>query len=56
MIIVSTLIVVAVTCALNYFNPIYYSKIEIFLQRIPCFVLGIYWGYLSVKTVIKSII
>lgn len=33
MIIVSTLIVVTVTCALNYFNPIYYSKIEIFLQR-----------------------
>lgn len=48
MMIVSTLIVVAVTYALNYFNPIYYSKIEIFLQRIPCFVLGIYWGYLSV--------
>lgn len=54
MIIVSTLIVVAVTCALNYFNPIYYSKIEIFLQRIPCFVLGIYWGYLSVKNSYKE--
>lgn len=54
MMIVSTLIVVTVTCALNYFNPIYYSKIEIFLQRIPCFVLGIYWGYLSVRNSYKE--
>lgn len=54
MMIVSTLIVVSVTCALNYFNPIYCSKIEIFLQRIPCFVLGIYWGYLSVRNSYKE--
>ena len=54
MMIVSTLIVVTVACALNYFNPIYYSKIEIFLQRIPCFVLGIYWGYLSVRNSYKE--
>ena len=37
-----------------YTNPEYYGKIEIFLQRIPCFIIGSYWGYLYHKEDIKE--
>lgn len=54
MMIISTLFVVGVTFMLNDYVPVYYKNIEIFLQRIPCFIIGIYWGHLSVSNSFKE--
>jgi len=52
--VMTILLIIVVAYLLNSFNFGYYRKIEIFLQRIPCFILGIYWGYLSVSNRYKE--
>lgn len=40
------LVVAAFCYAICYFAPDYYKKIEIFLTRIPCFLIGCYLAYI----------
>ncbi len=50
----SLLMIIIIIGLIYYTNPEYYGKIEIFLQRIPCFIIGSYWGYLYHKEDIKE--
>lgn len=47
---------IALYCSIYYFSPEYYKKLEIFLLRIPCFILGVYWGWLCKKKLLKEYI
>lgn len=54
MTIVMTSIVLLVSLLLHQFASDYFNKTEIFLLRIPCFVLGIYIGYLAKESLNKE--
>jgi len=51
---VGTVFIIALGFALTYIAPDLYNKIEIFLQRIPCFLIGTYMGYLYANNMGRS--
>ena len=51
---VTMLLSIALYCSVFYLSPEYYKKLEVFLLRIPCFILGVYWGYLCKERLYKE--
>lgn len=45
---------IALYCSIFYLSPDYYKKLEVFLLRIPCFILGVYWGWLCKERLSKE--
>ena len=43
---VALLLTIALYCSIFFLSPEYYKKIEVFLLRIPCFIWGVYCGWL----------
>ena len=40
------LLTIALYCSIFFLSPEYYKKLEVFLPRIPCFIWGVYCGWL----------
>ena len=51
---VTMLLSITFYCSVFYLSPEYYKKLEIFLLRIPCFILGVYWGCLCKEKLSKE--